>query len=44
MITISEAHYQKIIETIELLHKNVGFLNPTQNNISEVYEKWKEVN
>ena len=44
MITISEAHYLKLVSTVELLHKNSGFLFPNQGNLQIIYEQWKEIN
>lgn len=33
-----------MVETIELLHKNVGILAPSQLNFEEIYNNWKIIN
>lgn len=44
MITISEAHYKKLVQAIELFHKNLDFLTPNNADIEEVYQSWKLIN
>ena len=44
MITISQTHYQKLVQTIELFHQNLGIIAPNNSNIEELSRNWKSVN
>lgn len=44
MITIPQAHYDKLIETVQIFHKNIGILFPNQTDIAQLYAEWKKIN
>ena len=44
MITISQAHYHKLVEAVELLHGNLGFYLPSHLAIEGLVAHWKSVN